>query len=151
MKNLPVLKYSIYLLVVVACVYTGFLAGVSSQKSQKSGQIPEISSSPANLPNVHTSALPIASSSLIKRQQAVAVGKIIKTGNNTLTMQADDDTGTQATFLLSQNLFIYPLVASGSAASATQDTSALVTGQNAIVTLDLSNNQYRVTSITYTK
>lgn len=97
---------------------------------------------------VKTSAQRIGPSTLIKSQQALAIGIIAAKSDSSVTVKGDNN--TSGTFTLSPDLVIYPLsTSSAKAPLGTHDKSTIVLNQHAAVTLNLENNQYVVTDINY--
>lgn len=132
------IKLSKYILPIVILTllagYVGYLLG-SNQKSAASQNLPTRSIGP---------------SSLIKNQQALAVGTITKKTDTTLTLRADDN--QEISFPLSfSTLAIYEPKESTSSAQTEYSSSKnkIKTNEKALVTLELQGDQYKVVAISY--
>lgn len=155
-----VVKSNLSLFVVWALVIAavagigGYLIGASKSSSSAT---PNVQQKPAiQLPfgkqetPMNTTATPIGPSSLIRQQQAVAIGMVVVRDGGSITLQAADK--TEGTFKLGSTVIIYPLSASpDKPALGTTSKAAIQTNQYASVVLELVGNEYVVTSITYLK
>ncbi len=88
----------------------------------------------------------IGPDSIVKSQQALAVGEVTAKNTDSITVKGDD--GKTSSFKLSPSVTV-ATISTGSATAKPQDRTAIVTNQKALVTLDLQGSDYLVTNITY--
>jgi hypothetical protein len=122
-----------YLVIAILFTLLGLYLGAhfQTEKAEKQVQSPEI-----------------GPKSLIKSQQAIAVGKIIKFDNDTLSVQGDD--GSTLNFKLSPQINIYKTpAASTSAGLPSKNRSDIQLNKKAIINLSYQNDGYTVGTITY--
>ncbi len=130
----------IILLVVVAIVagYVGYFIGAKNAKPNMGQPIPDLT---AQLPTTK-----VAADSIITSQEAVAVGKIVKTEAGSITMQGKD--GKIGVFKLATKYNIYPLAATSSAAvKPSQDVKSIKLNENYLVHLVLQDKDFVATTI----
>lgn len=130
-----------FLIVTVAVVFAlgGYFLGMNAKPKP---------TSPKPSPAAQAARNQIGPSSIIKNQQALAVGEITDKSNDGITLKGDDN--QEATFKLSPSLTIYPPAASsGKASQATTDKAAIALNKKALVTLELQGEEYLVKAISY--
>lgn len=90
----------------------------------------------------------IGPESIVKSQQALAVGEITKKEGETLTVKGDD--GQETSFKLSPNLKIYSIsTTSATPPQPTQDKNAIRLNKKALIDLQLQGSEYLITNISY--
>ena len=151
----PIFYIFLIFALIIVSGYAGYLYGVKETKKQivslpvvnplKSG---EKVTNPSDSTGAQNN--PQKSSSLVKKQEALAVGVITEYDKNTITVKSDDN--TQGILKLAPYVLTYPLeIQEGKPVMGTRDKSAIKTGQRAVITLSLVGNEYLVTNITYIK
>ncbi|MDO8498601.1 MAG: hypothetical protein Q7S44_02345 [bacterium] len=126
-------------LALLAAAYGGFWYGSKFASQQGLGTLPSFNPS-----SISTSDL----KSLVKSQQTIMEGVVVKKDSTSITLQASDK--KEATIKLSPTLIIYPAPAKPNLPSrATSDISAIQTGKNVLITLESQGSEYLVKTITY--
>ncbi len=102
----------------------------------------------ANQSQVLAAGTRIGPESIVKSQQALAVGEITKKDGETVTIKGDD--GKETSFKLSPNLSIYSIsTTSATPPKPTQDITALKLNKKALIDLQLQGEEYLITNISY--
>ena len=90
----------------------------------------------------------IGPQSIVKNQNALAVGVITESKDNSITVQADN--GEQTTFKLSSKIIIYTIsTSSAKPAPPSSNVSDIRINEKALIDLQLQGEDYLVTNISY--
>lgn len=102
----------------------------------------------ANQSQVLAAGTRIGPESIVKSQQALAMGEVTKKDGTTVTIRGDD--GKETSFKLSPTLSIYTIsTASATPPKPTQDIAALKLNKKALIDLQLQGEEYLITAISY--
>ena len=91
------------------------------------------------------SGLKLEPSSIVKVQQATAIGDMVSKDTTSITLKGDD--GKQANFKLAQDFVVYPQISSASAALQPSHEIGAIPSGKVVVNLQLQDNAYLVKSI----
>ncbi|MBI2601166.1 hypothetical protein HYW42_04375 [Candidatus Daviesbacteria bacterium] len=98
--------------------------------------------------SVLASKIRIGPDSIVKTQQALAVGRITNKDNDGITLRGED--GKESTFKLSPDVSVYTnSTSSASPPKPTKEKAAIKLNQKAIIDLQLQGEEYLVINISY--
>ena len=124
-------RFPILVLIIVALI--AFFLGKSTQSGY---QVPSSTSSPQ-----------AKSNQLLRSQTATFQGEITKVNKDSVDVKTEK--GIVGNLKLSSNFFIYKFEPGATQATSSADINSIETGKRALIILELSENQYKVVSISY--
>ncbi len=128
-------KYLVSVILVIAAAVLGYLFGAASASRL----------APSPSPVIQQSV--VARNPIFKSQTAIFQGVITQVSGRNLAVK--DDKGTTATFPVSSKVVIYKFNGNSPQATGSSDLQTIETGKQVLVMLELINNQYQVTSVSF--
>lgn len=92
-------------------------------------------------------AVRIGPKSIVKSQQALALGEVIAKNDSSVTVKGND--GQQSSFQLSPKLTVMDIASGSGKVKPSGDKEKILLNRRAIITLDFQDTDYLVTDITF--